>query len=94
MLIKPAFICKILLKFKIMIFYLNVGLIYPNFCDAKLHFHQPSLQSSVSHDPLESIVNCFINVGKSCAVSVCLSSHIYLYGAFYNTDYFKANLQR
>jgi len=26
-----------------MIFYLNVGLIYSNFCDAKLHFHQPLL---------------------------------------------------
>ncbi len=44
--------------FKITVFSLNIfkHVIYS--CDAKLNFHQPLLQASVSHDPSEIILIC------------------------------------
>ncbi len=50
--------CEILLQFQKLVSYFNIlqNIIY--FSDAMLNYHQPLLQSSVSHDPSEIILIC------------------------------------
>jgi len=48
----------------------------------------------MSHDPLESIVNCFINVGKSCAVSVCVCQVTFIYMALFTIQIISKQIYR
>ncbi len=84
--------CKMLLQYKIMVSILiYLSIIY--FCDAKLNFHQPLLQSKVSHDPYRN--HYIMLIYYQCLKLLCCLILLFFgtCDTFFNTKYFFWKLQ-